>query len=79
MEKKLASAEDLRTLVQDAVNSNPAVRDESEQLIVHEPVWHDADEEGCNWTIVGYMGLGKYGDPFRAALQSVRSTYNLKA
>jgi hypothetical protein len=75
--KRLASAEDIRMLVQDAVNARPELRQHNEALQVHEPFWHEDDQSGCNWSISGYMGLSKYADDFRIALQDVRSSYNL--
>jgi hypothetical protein len=78
-EKQLASADDLRLLVQNAVNASPEVRQHNEELVVHDPFWHEADHAGCNWSISGYMGLSEYADDFRSALQNVRSNYNLKS
>lgn len=79
IQKRFASAEDLRLLVQNAVNATADIRQHNDELVVHEPFWLDPGQTGCNWSISGYMGLSAYAEDFRCALRDVQRDYNLKS
>ena len=78
MPRRLATADQIRQMVQNRVDAIEEVREDQAEVRVPLPTRHDPDAEGCNWDMGVFGNTRGYGELLRAAVEAVRYQFNLE-
>jgi hypothetical protein len=77
MARIILSAEEIRGIVQELVNTIPEIVADGAYILVPLPQWHKADKYGCNWNMEYFRNTRGHEHAILAQLERVREAYNL--
>jgi hypothetical protein len=77
--KVLKTAAELKHLIQAKMNALEDVEEDGEQVFAQNVAWHEPDEDGCNWNMVGYRGSANYATEIRLIVNRLRREYGLSS
>lgn len=77
MTREIATKDELRQMIQDAIDQGTDLDGDCRDVVANEVYWHEADESGCNWNLHSFRGDRSCADVVARIVGTLRTQYRI--